>query len=467
MTDTVPASREGVEIMDPVLLSRAQFGLSVGFHFIFPTTTFGLTLMIVIFETMYLRRRQETYREASTFLIRILALVFVLGVATGLVLSVTIGTNWSSFSRLTGNVFGIALAAEGITAFFLESTFLGVLLFARDKVSKRVYWFSALMVAVGASLSGVWILIANSWMQTPAGFTCTPSPCGPGSVIALSDFWAATLNPSIGVRFMHTIVAGWASGVLFVAGIGAYYLLKGRHVEIARKFVKYSMIVLVFTAAAIPLTGDLSAREVADYQPAKLAAFEGLWDTRTNAPLSLFGMPDANAGETYFYVGIPGMLSFLVHGDFNAPVVGLNAFNASVRPPVFLSFVAWHTMVGIGVVLAGFFVLGAFLMWRKKFWTSNWYLKLMFLAIPLPYISTEIGWVAAEVGRQPWTVYNVLLTADAASKVVPDWQILVSLSLLAIVYAFLFLIFFVRLRKIIMEGPREGGEPTGEGGAYG
>jgi len=266
---------------------------------------------------------------------------------------------------------------------------------------------------------------------------------------------------------MHTIVAGWASGVLFVAGIGAYYLMEGCHLVIARKFVKYSMIGLVFTAAAIPLTGDLSAREVADYQPAKLAAFEGLWDTRTNAPLSLFGMPDANAGETYFYVGIPGMLSFLVHGDFNAPVVGLNAFNASVRPPVFLSFVAWHTMVGIGVVLAGFFVLGAFLMWRKKFWTSNWYLKLMFLAIPLPYISTEIGWVAAEVGRQPWTVYNVLLTADAASKVVPDWQILVSLSLLAIVYAFLFLIFFVRLRKIIMEGPREGGEPTGEGGAYG
>lgn len=453
--------------MDPVLLSRVQFGLSVGFHFIFPTATFGLTLMIVLFETMYIRKKGDVYREASMFLIRILALVFVLGVATGLVLSVTIGTNWSSFSRLTGNIFGIALAAEALSAFFLESVFLGILLFAREKVSKRVYWFSALMVAVGAHLSAVWILIMNSWMQTPAGFTCTPSPCGPGSVIALSDFWAATLNPSIGVRFVHTIIAGWASGGLLVAGIGAYYLLKDRHVEVARKFVKYSLIVLVFTAVAIPITGDLSAREVAFNQPAKLAAFEGLWDTRTNAPLSLFGLPDENAGVTNFYVGIPGLLSYLVHGDFNAPVVGLNAFPANLRPPVFISFMAYHTMVGIGALLAGFFVLGAFLMWRKRFWTSRWYLKLMFLAIPLPYISTEIGWVAAEVGRQPWTVYNVLLTSDAASKVVPDWQIMLSLALLSIVYAFLFLIFFVRLRKIVMGGPRKIGEPSKEGGAYG
>ena len=446
--------------MDPVLLSRVQFGLSVGAHYVFPVTTFGLTLMILILETLYLRRRQGVYKEASTFLIRILALVFVCGVVTGIVLSVSFGTNWSSFSRLVGHVFGFALAAEAIFAFFLESTFIGVLIFARNRVSPKVYWLSALLVAIGAHLSGLWILIANSWMQTPAGYVLDS-----GSIV-ITDFWAAVLNPSIGIRFVHTTLAGWFAGCVLVAAIGAYYYLKNRHVNIARTLIKYSMIVLVVTSVLLPLTGHLHSVQVANTQPEKLAAFEGLWNTQRNAPLALFGVPDDTGYRTNFYVGVPGMLSFLVHFDFNAEIQGLNAFPENYRPPVLLSFAAYHTMIFIGVVLSLFFLFGAFLAWRKKFLTSRWYLKLMILVLPLPYIANEIGWVAAEVGRQPWTVYHVLLTADAASKVVPVWQILVSLTLLSIVYAFIYLLFLVRLRRIVSEGPRPAEALPEEGGAY-
>ena len=447
--------------MDTVILSRVQFGLSVGAHYIFPTVTLGLTLMIMIFETMYLRKGKEVFKETSIFLIRILALVFVMGVATGLVLSVTIGTNWSSFSRLVGHVFGPALAAEAIFAFFLESVFLGILLFGRSRVSKRMYWVSALLVTVGAHLSGLWILIANSWMQTPAGYVLAPD-----GTIVIVDFMAAIFNPSLGIRFLHTMMGGWIGGAFLVAAIGAYYHLKGRHIEVSHTLVKYSMMVLLVTCLAMPLVGHLQSVQVANTQPAKLAAFEGLWDTQSNAPLSLFGIPNEGEGYTGLYLGAPGMLSFLVYFDFNAPILGLNAFPARDRPPVFLSFTTYHTMVGIGMMMAGFLLLGAFLAWRKKFWTTRWYLKLLVLIMPLPFVSNEIGWVAAEVGRQPWIVYGVLRTENAASTVVPDWQIMTSLVLLAAVYGFLYLLFLTRLRKIVLEGPKRADAPSAEGGAY-
>ena len=462
MTPSAPEPHwRKVESMDPVLLSRIQFGLSVGAHYIFPTITLGLTLMILIFETQYLRKGKEVFKETSMFLIRILAVVFVVGVATGLVLAVTIGTNWSSFSRLVGHVFGPALAAEAIFAFFLESVFLGVLLFWRNRVSKRIFWLSALFVTVGAYLSGLWILIANSWMQTPAGYILASD----GSIV-VTDFAAAIFSPSLGIRYLHTIMGGIIGGTFLVAAVGVFYHLKGRHIEVSHTLVKYSMIVLFFSCLAMPLVGHLHSVQVANTQPEKLAAYEGLWVTQANAPLSLFGIPDDAGGVTNFYVGAPGILSFLVHFDFNAPITGLNDFAPADRPPIFLSFVTYHTMVGIGVLLAGFVLLGAFLHWRKRFWATTWYLRLAPLVMPLAILSNEIGWIAAEVGRQPWTVYHVLRTADAASKVVPAWQIMTSLVLLAAVYGFLYLLFITRLRKILREGPKRADSPTVEGGAY-
>jgi len=437
--------------MDPVVLSRVQFGFTVGFHYIFPAITMGLTLAIVVLETRAWRRQDAIARQASAFLIRILSVVFVIGVATGIVLAVTIGTNWSSFSRLVGDVFGVALVAEGIFAFFLESTFLGVLLFGKERVSPKMYWLSALLVAVGAHLSGLWILVANSWMQTPAGYAVTTDG------IVLTDWWAAFANPSTGVRFVHTILGGWITGGFLVAGISAWYLLKGRHLETAKAMMRVALAILIVSALAMPFAGHVHSVQVANTQPAKLAAYEGLWQTSTNAPLALFGIPDESTGTTNFYVGVPGFLSFLIGFDFNRQVLGLNDVPLDERPPVLLSFASYHIMIALGglfvlVALAGAVLWRTGRLWGSSRWT-RWYLRGLVLAIPLPHLANQFGWIGAEVGRQPWTVYGVLRTKDAVSVVVPDWQILTSLALLAIVYAFLFFLFVARLRRIVREGP--------------
>lgn len=433
--------------MDPVLLSRIQFALTVGFHYIFPAATLGLVVVIVTLETRVLRRKDAVAREASTFLVRVLGLVFTIGVATGIVLAVTLGTNWSGFSRMVGDVFGIALAAEGMFAFFLESAFLGILLFGRDRVSPRVYWLSAVLVAVGAHLSGLWILIANSWMQTPAGYAVTD-----GRVV-LTDFWAAVGNASTGVRFFHTILGGWISGSLLVAGIAAWYLLRDRHREMARASLRVAMAVLVVAALLMPFAGHLHSVQVALTQPAKLAAFEGLWESQPGAPMALFGIPDEATGQTHFAIGIPGLLSLLVYFDPNAVVTGLNDIPADERPPVLASFASYHVMIALGALFALLAVVGIVLRWRGKLESSRWYLKAVLFAVPLSFLANEIGWMAAEIGRQPWTVYGVLRTVDAASVVVPAWQILTSLVLLAAVYALLLVLFLARLRRIVREGP--------------
>jgi cytochrome d ubiquinol oxidase subunit I len=443
-------------VLDPVLLSRIQFGLTIGFHFIFPAITLGLTLVIVVLETLAWRRNDTRAKEASAFLIRILGLVFVIGVATGIVMAVTIGTNWSSFARLVGDVFGVALVAEGVFAFFLESTFLGVLLFARGRVSPRMYWLSAVLVALGSHLSGLWILVANSWMQTPAGYAVT------GDGIVLTDFWAAFLNPSTGVRFLHTTLASWITGSFFVAGIAAWYLLKGRDLEVSRKMMRVALALLVVSALVMPFAGHLHSIQVANTQPAKLAAYEGLWQTQTNAPLALFGIPNEAAGTTDFYFGIPGLLSVLVGFTPDTRITGLNDIPANLRPPILVSFASYHVMILLGGVFVLFALAGAYLWRTGKLWKEGrlrtWYLRALVLAMPLPILSNEVGWIGAEVGRQPWTVYGVQFTADAVSAVVPDWQILASLLILGTLYALLLLLFLTRLRMIVAKGPAEAGQ---------
>ena len=435
--------------MDAVFLSRIQFAFTAAFHFIFPTLTLGMGLLILINETIYLKTGKELYKNISKFMIKIFALIFTLGVSTGIVLEFSFGTNWSTFSRIVGDIFGAPLAAEGVLAFFLESVFLGVLLFGRDKVSKKAYWMSAFLVFFGSHLSGLWIIIANSWMQTPAGFVME------GGRAVLTDFYAAAVNHSTAQRFTHTVVGGWMSGSLFMAGISAWYILKKRDLDYAKPMLKLSMIVFI-TASFLQFgTGHYHAVQVAKTQPVKMAAFEGLWDTQKGAGLSVFGFPVESHKKTYLDIKIPKLLSIMIHGDPDGEVQGLNDFPTDLHPPVFLTFQSYHIMIGLGGLFALISSIGIFLMARKKLYDSDWYLKILLFSIPLPVISNEMGWMAAEIGRQPWIIQGVLKTADAASVVVPAWQVLATIIMFTILYTLLFIFFIKFLVALIKKGPEK------------
>ena len=435
--------------MDAVFLSRVQFALTAGFHFIFPPLTFGLGLIIFINETLYIKTDKDLYKNISKFIIKIFALVFAIGVATGIVLEFSFGTNWSTYSRIVGDIFGAPLAAEGVLAFFLESVFIGVLLFGRDKVSKNVYWLSSFLVFFGSHLSGLWIIIANSWMQTPAGFAME------GGRAVLKDFFAAAINHSTLQRYFHTVVGGWMSGSLFLAGISSWYILKKRDLDYAKPILKLSLLVFIITSFLQFGTGHFHAVQVAKTQPAKMASFEGLWESVEGAGLSVFGIPDEDEKTTYGDIRIPKLLSIMVYGTPDAKISGLNEFPRESRPPLFITFQTYHAMIALGGLFALISAIGALLMFRKKLFESDWYLKILLFAVPLPLISNEMGWMAAEIGRQPWAVYNVLKTADAASVVVPAWQILATIIMFTILYAILFTFFMKFLLALIKKGPEK------------
>ena len=440
--------------MDAVLLAKIQFGFTAGFHFLFPPTTFGLTLIILIIESLYLKTNEELYKRISSFLIKILGVVFVMGVATGIVLEFAFGNNWAEYSRMVGDIFGAPLAAEGVFAFFLESVFLGILVFGRSRVSKKAYWWSAFFVFFGSHLSGVWIIIANSWMQTPTGYKIE------GGRAVLTNFFQAALNPSTVERYLHTAAGGWMTGSLVAAGIGAWYLLKKRHVEFAKPLLRISLTVFIIVSILQLGLGHAHSIQVAETQPEKMAAFEALWETQEGAPFAIFGIPDESKQKTYAYIGIPKMLSFLIHFDPDAKVPGLNEFPKNERPPVFIPFVSYHLMILFGVVFIGVSIIGIWLFMRKKIYETRWYLKLLLFLIPFPYLANETGWVATEVGRQPWAVYKVLRTADAVSITVPAGNILFSLILFVIVYALIAAVGIPIIFRLINKGP---GEPTSEG----
>ncbi len=436
--------------MDAVLLSRIQFGVAAGFHFIFPPLTLGLTLIIVIYETMFYRTEEVIYKSISSFFIKILALIFALGVATGIVLEFSFGTNWAEYSRVVGDIFGAPLAAEGIFAFFLESVFLGVILFGRKKVSRGFYLFATIMVFVGAHLSALWILIANSWMQTPAGFVME------GGRAVMSDFFAAIFNPSTFVRFFHVVVAAWITGALFTAGISAWYLLKKRHVEQAGKVIKTSLAIFIAMALLQFVSGHIHSVQVAHLQPEKMAAFEALWDTTEGAPMSVIGIPVADEQKTYFEIKIPKLLSLLIYFDPDAKVTGLNEFPRDEWPPVFLPYFSYHIMIGLGTLFALLAIISVVLMARRKLESTRWFLWALVLAIPLPHLANEFGWIAAEVGRQPWAVYRVLKTSAAASVVVPAGQILFTLIMFFAIFTLLLVLFIFILTRLISKGPEMG-----------
>lgn len=439
--------------LDALLLSRIQFALTIMFHYLFPPLTIGLGVVMVFTEGMFLKTRHPDYEALARFWTGIFAVNFAMGVATGIVMEFQFGTNWAIYSRFVGDVFGSALAAEGIFAFFLESGFLAVLVFGWDRVSPRVHFLSTVLVALGSIFSAVWIVVANSWQQTPAGYHLVERN---GLIRAeITDFWAVVFNPSSMIRLSHVLVGAFILGAFVVLSITAYYILRGRHVDMAMKSFKIALVIATVSSLGQLLLGDFHARQVARDQPAKLAAFEGQYKTTGNAPLHIIGWPDDNSQTVRFPVAIPGMLSYLVHRDTNAEIPGLDQLPRDEWPPVFLSFTSFHIMVGLGMFFIGITLLASLFWWRGTLFNQRWLLWVFVFAVLGPYVSNQLGWVATEVGRQPWIVYGLLKTAEAGSPSVPAGQVMASIGIFGLIYLSLFAVFVYVMNDKIHHGPEQ------------
>jgi cytochrome d ubiquinol oxidase subunit I len=438
--------------MDVLTLSRIQFGATIAFHYIYPPLSIGLGVMLVIMEGLWLKTGNTLYHQMARFWTKVFALTFAIGVATGIVMEFEFGTNWATYSRFVGDVFGSALAAEGIFAFFLESGFLAVLLFGWDKVSRKVHFFSTCMVCLGAHFSAVWIVVANSWMQTPAGYKIVTHN---GVARAeITDFWQLVFNPSMVERLSHVVVGAWSTGAFLVVSVSAWYLLKKRHLEFARASLKVGLTVALLASLLQAVTGHTSAQGVGKNQPAKLAAFEGLYETTSNAPLTIVGWVDEK-NEQIDGIQLPEMLSFLDHNNLHTPVTGLDAFPPQDRPPVEASFLFFHGMVGIGFTLIAISALGFLYFRHGSLHERRWLLWLLVFSVLGPEIANQLGWFAAEVGRQPWIVYGLMRTPEGLSKIVQANVVLTSLILFTFIYFLLFAVFIYLLNDKIQHGPHD------------
>lgn len=442
--------------MDVELLSRIQFGFTASFHYIYPPISIGLGLILVLMEGTYLRTGNRLYHDMARFWVKVFALVFGMGVATGIVLEFQFGTNWSAYSRYVGDVFGSVLAAEGIFAFFLESGFLAILVFGWDRVSKGWHFFATCMVSLGSIFSAVWILIANSWMQTPAGFHIVGH--GLTERAEITDFWAVVFNPSAVETIMHTVMGAFITGSMLVVSVSAYYLLKKRHLDFAKASMKIGLTMAVIACVMQLPLGHKSAIGVASHQPLKLAAMKGHYDSSQPMDLVFFGWVD-EANQRVIGPSLPGMGSWLVHQDTSRPMTGLDSAVPRDRPPVQPVFQAYSIMVGVGMALIGITVLSAFMMWRGTLWNHALMLKVLVVSVVLPQIANQTGWFATEVGRQPWVVYNLMRTEDAISPVVTAGQVMASLVMFTFLYILLFALFIYLLDRMIKSGPM-GSEPS-------
>lgn len=434
--------------MDALLLARLQFAITVGFHFLFPPLTIGLAWMLVIIEAIGWKKKDEVYATIGKFFGKVLGLIFAVGVASGIVMEFQFGTNWSEYSKFVGDVFGAPLAAEGVFAFFLESTFLGLYIFGRERVSKGVHWFSILMVAVGSTISAFWILVANSWQQTPAGYVIQNNRA------ELVDFWAAVFNPSTLPRFFHTFVASLISGAFLMTGIAAYWLIRNKQVEIAKKAIAFSVVFgLISSVLELFPFGHEHAKQVARTQPEKFAAMQGLYKTQEGAPLAIFAIPGTKPPKLHFPIEIPGLLSWLAFGDINAEIKGINEFPPDEIPPLFITFVSYHNMVLLGMYFIFISALSAYLLKRKKLFENKKLLKVLVWSTPLPLIASQLGWITAEVGRQPWIVYKLMKTRDAVSITVGAGELLFSIIMFVLIYILLLSIFLSLLFRWVKKGP--------------
>jgi len=431
--------------MDALVLSRIQFALTAMFHYLYPPLTIGMAALLLILATIRLRRSEPVWDRALRFWVHLFGINFAVGVATGIVMEFQFGTNWARYSRFVGDIFGAPLAAEGVFSFFLESGFLAVLLFGWNRVSKKAHWFSALMVALGSTLSAFWIVAANSWQQTPAGFRVVNGRA------ELTDFFAALFNPSTLPRFSHVIMGAWATGAFFMAGISAWYLLKKREEEFARRSMGVALAFGLVAMVGAAVVGDWHARQVAHTQPEKFAAMEALFKTEKGAPLLVLGYPLPD-------FGLPKMLSVMTYFDPNAEVKGLDAFPPQDIPPVAATAMTFHAMVWPGFAMLGLMAVAFWFHRKGTLVAKPWLLKLLLWSIPVPFLVNQLGWVTAEVGRQPWIVYHLLRTSEGNSTTVPAVQILISILIFTALYTCMGVLAFTLNRKTVHAGPHGGEE---------
>jgi len=433
--------------MDVLLLSRLQFAVATMFHFLFVPLTLGLSVLIAIMETLYVRTGDEEYKRMAKFWGKLFLINFAVGVVTGITLEFQFGTNWSRYSGYVGDIFGSLLAIEATVAFFLESTFIAVWHFGWKKLSPKVHCLSIWLVAFAGSLSAVWILIANTWMQYPVGYTINEVT----GRAELTDFMAVVTQPFAIIQLLHTLAAAYCLGGFFVMGISAYHLLRKQHITFFRKSFRVALPFALIFSVGVALMGDFSGQQIATKQPSKLAALESHWETQTNAPFVMFFIPDEkNERNLYEFGTIPSGLSLLAFHSPKAEVTGLKDIPPDERPPVALTFVAFRIMVGLGFL----FILLTGVGWllRNKLVDSPWYLRIMLFAIPLPYIAAEAGWIVTEVGRQPWIVYGLMKTSDAVSPIATS-QVLPSLIAFIVVYSLLGCVAYYLMFQFARRGP--------------
>lgn len=432
--------------MDALLLSRIQFGFTIGFHILFPTLTIGLAWMLVYFEAAWSRTGRGVWLRLYRFWVLIFALSFGMGVVSGLVLSYEVGTNFSRFSEIAGPVLGPLLSAEVLTAFFVEAGFLGVMLFGWDKVGPRLHFAATLLVAIGTTNSAFWILAANSFMHTPQGAELV------GGRLVPTDWWAIVFNPSFPYRLAHMLLAAALSTSLVVAGASAWQLLRGRHVEFATRGLKTALAVLAVAAPLQIVAGDLHGLAVQRHQPMKVAAMEALWETRAAAPLVLFAWPDQDAQANRWAVEIPRLGSLILQHDADGVVRGLNEVPRADQPPVAPVFFAFRVMVGLGFWFLALGFAGAWLWWRGALIAARGYLRLLVASFPLGFVATIAGWLVAEIGRQPWLVHGLLRTAQGVSPVEAG-AVAASLAVFVLVYGVLLAAYLHFSLALVRKGP--------------
>ena len=439
--------------LDPVLLSRLQFAWVVAWHILLPAFTVGLASFIAVLEGLRLATGRDVYVRISTFWIKIFSIAFGMGVVTGVVMPFQIGTNWSRYADTVANVLSPLFAYEGLTAFFLEAAFLGVLLFGRKLVPAWAYFVAALMVATGTLFSSFWILAANSWMQTPAGYEIVNGQFFP------KDWFEVIFSPSFPYRLAHVVVGFFVTTGFVVLGVGAY-LIRRDPSEEGRTMLSMTLWLLSVLVPLQMVIGDQHGLNTRDHQPAKLAAIEARWDTQRRVPLTLFAIPSDKAESNSFAIEVPWLGSLILTHDLDGEVKGLKDFPADQRPPVAIPFFAFRIMVGCGVLMLGLVLLGGWLRWRGRLYDTPLFLGLAQFAAPLGFVAVIAGWCVTEVGRQPWTVYGLLRTAQSVSPSLTTYDVAISLAGYMLVYLLIYPWGLLLMLRSVRKGPGPSAEPA-------
>ncbi|HSX13186.1 MAG TPA: cytochrome ubiquinol oxidase subunit I [Chlamydiales bacterium] len=437
----------GVEI-----LSRIQFAFTLTFHYIYPPLSIGLSLALIFMEGMYLKTKDPIWERLTKFWVKVFSLTFALGVATGIPLQFSLGTNWGRYSRFVGDVFGSLLGAEGFFAFLVEAGFLGILLFGWNRVKPPVHFLATIFVSLGAHFSAIWIVSANSWMQYPSGYKLATAADGV-RVAQVTDWWEMFLSPTNLSHLGHVILSSWMAGAFLIVSVSAYYLLKNQYLPFAKKSMKLGLLFAIITSILQLLSADNLARKVSTYNPEKFASLEGVYETKPHTPAFAFGWVDEKNQKVYG-LSAPGLLSYLTYRNFETPIKGLDQFPKDHWPMVNVVFQMYHLMIAMWGLMFLASVIGIFYWWKKKLVFPKLALKFLIISVVFPQIANISGWYTSCMGRQPWTVYKLLKTSEGYSAGISRGQVIGSLIMFVCLYLLFLVLFLVLLDQKIKNGPK-------------